>query len=283
MECVDVESLKKKLSCQYRAGCRWLAYDILRGSGWMKRIYCFAGYGGASAWCKARSGREGIFRIRILSDVLSAMNGRRLAEPTVADRHLLRDLLEARPMSGYKEAIPLDAGLLQQKYFPVLWNRWEDPLRVVYPYQLLCLTGAVGEPARIRVKGSFEYFKAAVASFMAVARQTPASGGEWLLVGIMHGAAKLRDGEVLPDNGVVVFYRSGPGNAECSKMNIEQVHDPAEPVLIRTPFFASYDRQHRVIRFYDGMLKVVQPGRYLDIMDLGWFDFDCGAIFDECV
>lgn len=166
---------------------------------------------------------------------------------------------------------------------PVLWHRWLDPLRVVDTYQLLsrCLNGE--RKAKTRVRGSFGNFTMAVTAFAANARQALASGGEWLLTGDLDGDGGLKEGEELPESGVVMFYRSKLGVSGCSEMSIEQVHDPVEPVLIRTPYFASYDRQYGVIRFYDGMLKSVRPGEHRDAMDLSWFDFDCEDIFDLCL
>jgi hypothetical protein len=280
---IDIEDMKKKLSCQYRAGGRWLVYDILRGAKWLKRVCCFSGYGGAAAWCKARSGREGVFRIRVLAEVLAAINGMRLPQPTVAERQLLSELLGRRPVTAYKEAIPVELGLLRQRYFPVVWNRWLDPLRAVSTFQLLCRSEIGGGKTNIRVRDSFGDFSVAVTAFAANVRQESATGGEWLLAGAIEGKIGVTDGEELLESGMLVFYRSKLGIQGCSGMSIEQVHDPVDQILVRTPYFASYDRQHGLIRFYDGMLKVVRPGERREVMDFSFFDFDCADIFSECV
>ncbi len=252
-----MEELKRKLSGQYRSGCRWLVYDTRRSSGWLDRLYCFAGYSGAVAFSRAKSGREGVYRILVLSDTLAGLNGVRPATATPAERLRLHEQLAVRPISGYTEAVPLESGLLRQKYFPVLWNRWLDPLIAVDSYQLIHQCKRDGGKTRMRVLDSVAHFTMAVTCFMAAARRVHAPGEERLLIGRLFGEPDLRDGDQVPE-GVLVFYRSKPGGSD-GKGVIEQVHDPVQHVMVRVPYFAGYDRRHGVIAFYDGMLKRVQP------------------------
>jgi hypothetical protein len=277
-----MDALKKKLSGQYRSGCRWLVYDTRMSNGWLDRVSCFAGYSGAAAFCRARSGREGIYRIRVLSDTLAGLNGVRAVEATSAERLRLQEQLAVRPLMGYSKVVSVETGLLRQKYFPVFWNRWRDPLSVVSSYQVI--SGGGERKKRARVLGSYGGFPRAVAAFIAAVREAPAWSRELLLIGTMYGYAEVREGEDIPENGVIVFYRSGPGvtgNARGSVDGIEQLHDPVQPVQEQTPYFASYDRRQGVLRFFDELLKGARPGEGGARMELEYFDFEGNEIFDR--
>jgi hypothetical protein len=278
---VSISDLKKRLSAQYRSGNRWLVYDSLKNGGDPDGLLSFAGYTGAEAWCRAKRG-AGEYRIRVLSDTLAVMNGIRPVKPTDVERRLLRDLLANRPVTAYADTFPLETGLLRQKYFPCVWNRWLEPLHIVSRYQLIG-RGYTGQ-RKIRVMGSSYHFASAVTAFTSALRRDSPLEEERLLIGLMEGERELTDGDRLPDDGPIVFYRVRPQLAAESgdwAAAIEQVHDPAQPVQVKTAYFASYDRRHGQLLFFDGMLRKTRPGKMVERMDLAFFDFELTEIFTE--
>jgi hypothetical protein len=281
--CSYMDVVKRKLSREYWAGRRWLAYDTLRSAGWLNRLRCFTNYSSAAAYCKENSGINGIFRIRALVEVLAVLNGIRPDEPTSADREILAKLLATRPLTGYRRTISPLLGLLRQKYFPVFWNSRIDPLSAVGVYHIIRRRVNSGQQRAIRLLGSYGEFKEAVGSFASVVRRIHELDVELMLAGQVNGAAlNLVQTWSAPETGIIVFYRSVAeisGQSGKLVVDIEPVHDIDRTILIRTPLFASYNRHHRMILFYDGYLRRVQPGEVQTFVDFAYFDFDWKSIF----
>ena len=115
-----METLKKKLSGEYWSGKRWMAYDTLKGTAWQFRMRFFAEYKDAAAWCKAATGKEGVFRIRALAEVLAAMNRVWQTGCTNEEKRELAYLVKDRPLTSYTSGPAVEGGLQLYRYFPVL-------------------------------------------------------------------------------------------------------------------------------------------------------------------
>jgi hypothetical protein len=273
--------LKKDLLGEYRTGKRWLAYDILRSAGWLSRLRCFPDFSTAADWCRAKSGSEGIFRIRVLAEVLARLNTVWPRQYTATEMETLNDLVECGPISSYKESIPLTLGLLRQRYFPVLWRSMLEPLKAVQTYYVVSRRwNWPGKPG-VRVLGSYPDFGCSIVNFKKATRRQLADE-ELLLAGGIFEKADLTVRELLLADGVIVFYRSAaaePGQRENWEPEIAQEHDPTVAVIAQRPYFAGYDRQYGRINFFDGGLRRVKPGGNWLRLDLEYFNFDGRDIF----
>lgn len=92
--------------------------------------------------------------------------------------------------------------------------------------------------------------------------------------------------EWTPAAGIVLFYRCQclvPGEGGGRETEIEQVNDPTLPIPLQFPYFASYDRAHDMLLFFDGALRRVEEGKEGLAMDLSWFDYSGLEVFDEGV
>ncbi len=240
-------------------------------------------YSEAADWCKAKSGRLGIFRIRVLAEVLSGLN--RVSSPqfTAAEMETLNDLVECRPISSYKKLIPLTLGLLRQRCFPVLWRSMLEPLNAVQTYYVVSRRwNGPGKPG-VRVSGSYPDFGYSIVMFKKAIRCRMADE-ELLLAGDIFEKADLTARELLPADGVILFYRSAaaePGEEGNREPEIGQEHDPTVALIAQKPYFAGYDRQHRRINFFDGRLKRAEPGCECLQLDFEYFDFDGRDIFAD--
>jgi len=265
-----MEKLKNKLSGEYWCGKRWLVYDSLKLAGWLGRLRFFSDYSEAVAWCKAANGKNGVFRIRVLAEVLAGLNGVWQKPYTSDEKRWLAHKLVYRPVSGYKKAIPLEVGLREHRYFPVLWNFEMKPLSEVKTWQVIRRRQEDRYKCRTQVVGSFPDFGRAMIAFMKAVRKMPLSADELLLAGQLEA-------------DTILFYRfvsAGLGAAPEFEPEIEQINDPTEPVILQSPYFASYDRPHEMIHFYDGGLRKVEAGKDRCWLDLEYFDFEGTEIFD---
>jgi hypothetical protein len=272
--------LKKKLSVEYRAGRRWLAYDILKSDGWLGRLQCFADFSTATDWCRAKCGEEGIFRIRVLAEVLAGLNGILPTAYTPADRQTLCELVSRRPITSNSGNVSVETGLFRQRHFPVLWSTILEPLRVVQAYHIVSRSFTETGKVTVRMMGAYMDFGRAMRVFWQAYRvQQPSE--ELLLAGSFHKNVDLTARELVPADGVVLFYRSPVGIVDReAKAEVEQVNDPTMAVVVRTAYFAGYDRQRGQINFFDGGLKRAEPGMVAERLDLEYFDCDSGDIFE---
>jgi hypothetical protein len=278
-----MDKLKKNLVGEYRAGSRWLAYDTLKSTGWLGRLRCFPHFSTAAEWCRTKSGREGIFRIRALAEVLAALNGVRSREYTAAEMETLLDLVERRPISSYKASIPLTLGLLRQRYFPVLWKSMLEPLSVVQTYYIVNRQWNGLGKWGAKVLGSYPDFGCSIVTFKKAIRSQLADQ-ELLMVGGIFEKADLTARELLPADGVILFYRSAAAKPDQEgnwEPEIQQMYDPTEAMMVQTAYFAAYDGRHRRIIFFDGGLRRAELGNYWMRLDLEFFDFDRMDIFEE--
>jgi hypothetical protein len=279
-----MDKLKKKLSEEYRAGRRWLAYDIIKSAGWVGRLRCFADYSEAADWCKAKSAKEGVFRIKVLAEVLAGLNGVRPAGYTDVERQILCDLVSRRPIASYKKSIPPGVGLLRWRYFPVLWNAVVDPLTAVETYQIIGRRECEPGKVKVRVLSSYSELGMAFLDLQRRIDEVKKIDEEWLLVGLLTGNACPATPDLAPAGGVIVFFRSAaPLGQETVEgiPDIVQVNDPTEAVMVQVPYFARYERQHGRINFFDGGLRRVKPGMDSWRLDLEYFDFDWRDIVGE--
>jgi hypothetical protein len=278
-----MDKLRKNLSGEYRACRRWLAYDILQNTGWLGRLRCFADYSAAEAWCKAKSGKEGIFRIRVLAEVLAGLNGVRQTEYTAAERETLCDLVNCRPIFSYKKSVQAELGMLRQRYFPVLWRSVLEPLSVIQTYLIMSRRGNGAGKGRVRILNTYPSFVCAMVN-LKKATWVQLPDEELLLAGCFREKVDVKAGELAPADGVVVLYRSGAyvsGEGKDCEREIQQVRDPTEAFVIQMPYFARYDRPNGRIIFFDGYLRRVEPGIDSLRLDLEYFDFDWRDIFAD--
>ena len=276
-----MEPVKKRLSAEYRAGARWLAADVSKRAGWLARLRCFEEYSAAAAWCRARTAKDGVFRIRVLAEVLAGMNGLRVSVFTGAEGRVLRELIGRRPISTYIASIPLEMGLARQRWFPVVWSSVLEPLSVVRAYQIVSRGFTGTGKLTVRVLGAYPDFRSAMRVFSrAIRGQRPSE--EVLLAGAICEHVDFSARELAVEDGVLVFYRSPVGLFDRSGVDaIEQVNDPTTELVIRTAYFAGYDRVRGRLNFYDGRLRRVEPGMEAERIDLAYFDFDGSELFEE--
>jgi hypothetical protein len=274
-----MEKLKNKLSGEYWCGKRWLVYDSLKLAGWLGRLRFFSDYSEAVAWCKAASDKNGVFRIRVLAEVLAGLNGVWQKPYSSDEKRQLAHRLQYRPVSGYKKAIPLQVGLREHRYFPVLWNFEMKPLSGVKTWEVISGRRDGQDKCRTQVVGSFPDFGRAMIAFMRAIRKVSVLGPEVQLIGRLEATDMGTPGLVTE----ILFYRfvsAGLGPAPEFEPEIEQINDPTEPVILQSPYFASYDRPHEMIHFYDGGLRKVEAGKDRCWLDLEYFDFEGNEIFD---
>jgi hypothetical protein len=266
-----MDELKNKLSGEYWSGKRWLVYDMLKPAGWLNQLHFFTDYSEAAAWCKAASGKNGVFRIRVLAEVLAGLNGVWKTRYTPDERRSLYNQLIHRPVSSFKKTIPLELGLRRNRYFPVLWNSELNPLSVVKTWQVISKRQDGQRTSRTQVLGSFPEFGKSMLAFMKAIRTAPPLAEELLLAGQLEDAVNI------------LFYRFGRAVVAAGldfEPEIEQVNDPTQPLILESPYFACYDRPRGMIGFYDGGLRLVKPGKDRCSLDLEYFDFEDKEIFD---
>ena len=134
--------------------------------------------------------------------------------------------------------------------------------------------------------GSFTQFGPAMVAFTNAIRKTYSPGQEMLLAGQLEDVVDWGAPEWTPATGIILFYRCRclvPGEGSGRESEIEQVNDPTLPILLQFPYFASYDRAHKMILFYDGGLRRVEEGKETSLLDLSWFDYSRKEVFDEGV
>jgi hypothetical protein len=266
-----MDEIKTRLSGEYWSGKRWLVYDILKSAGWLSGLRFFTDYSEAAAWCKTASGKNGVFRIRVLAEVLAGLNRVWKTRYTPEERRSLYNQLIHRPVSSFKKTIPLEVGLRRNRYFPVLWNSELNPLSAVKTWQLIGKRQEGQRSSRTQVLGSFPEFGKSMVAFMNAIRKMPLLGEELLLAG------------QLEDSASILFYRFGRAVLAAAldfDPEIEQINDPTQPLMLEWPYFACYDRPHGMLGFYDGALRRIEPGKDRCTLDLEYFDFEDRRIFD---
>lgn len=274
-----MDKLKRKLSGEYWSGKRWMAYDILKGAGWVQGMRFFAEYAAAVAWCRDASGARRVFRIRVLAEVLAGMNGVWQRAFTEEEKETLRNLLERSPLTPFKTEVPLEVGLQRHKYCPAWFNTRIEPVKAVKTW-IVMLRG-VGGQGRVKatVVSAYSDFGPAMIRFMKAVGISPSAQEELLLVGQLEEKANWAAVEWRPEDGIVLFYRWRCGEDRGSE--VEQINDPTHAICVRSPYFVSFDRVHGLILFFEGGLRRTDPGKETLALELDWFDFEEKPIFDQ--
>lgn len=259
---------KKWLKEQFWAGKRWVVLEMGFG---IDRIHdCYSDYLDAAHVCKSEITVGKILRVRVLGSILKELNETIRGMPREEDRREVRTAIGKYPMRLVVSPVNWEEELLFGDYYPMVWLKTIHPLLAVRKY-VVVLDGEDALPSRKQLYSTSEFPQAMLALEKFV-RKKRDRNGILLLVG------QLRDvpfdyhrSEFFQANSSIIFYRAEWRAA--LRMDIIQLHDPAQSMMRSIPMFVRYFAQRRELAFYDGKLKRIRPGDEPDFIDLSVFDF----------
>lgn len=260
-------TVKKYLSAEFWAGCRWMVHVI------PSKIKCFVDFRDAAAYCAELSSVTKPIRIRILSSVLKGLNGIKSREILDDELAVVEEVIRRYPIQTlYKNRLAEELRL--ENFYPVLWQKVIHPLLETDKYFIL----RRDQKGACRIVTTSQSFSHAIEEFAICAKVDKPGDGQFLLVGQIQNRLLDIEGRDLEKGGAgIVFYQTETkldSRTLKGRLEISQVQDPVDPIVQSVPIFTRYDQRKDELVFYDGRLKKARPGEDIEFLDLRFFDFE---------